>query len=176
LVELAEAVRTGPARERQIHLVLENDHNAAHYLERRANGSPRRYAAQSNDDFHHATHLLATGESDGYYLDYWDRPAARLARCLAEGFAYQGEPSRFRKGVPRGEPSSHLPPTVFVNLQRRRRRGIRPTGRSLRRGRFAAYLLLCLSEDRKDPKRIYERGLTANLGASLGVTCRSPQR
>jgi len=47
-----------------------------------------------NHDFHHAAHLLATGESDGYYLDDRDGPAARFARCLAEGFAYQGGPSR----------------------------------------------------------------------------------
>jgi maltooligosyltrehalose trehalohydrolase len=39
---------------------------------------------------------------------------ARLARCLAEGFAYQGEPSPHRDGEPRGEPSAHLPPSAFV--------------------------------------------------------------
>ncbi len=41
-------------------------------------------------------------------------PAALLARCLSQGFAYQGEPSRHRDGAPRGEPSSHLPPHAFV--------------------------------------------------------------
>jgi maltooligosyltrehalose trehalohydrolase len=101
LVELAEAVTNGPGRKRQIHLVLENDHNAAHYLERRADRAPRWYAAPWNDDFHHAAHLLATGESDGYYLDYRDRPAVKLAHCLVEGFAYQGDPSRLRGGVSR---------------------------------------------------------------------------
>ena len=116
LTELAEAVRTGPGRARRIHLVLENDHNAARYLARYEDGAPRWYAAQWNDDFHHAAHLLATGESDGYYVDYRDRPAAHLARCLAEGFAYQGEPSQFRAGAARGEPSADLPPTAFVNL------------------------------------------------------------
>src|SRR5262249_49403307 len=39
---------------------------------------------------------------------------SRLARVLAEGFAYQGEPSRHRGGKPRGTPSGHLPPSVFV--------------------------------------------------------------
>jgi 1,4-alpha-glucan branching enzyme len=39
-----------------------------------------------------------------------------LARTLAEGFAYQGEPSRHRGGHPRGEPSAHLPPTKFVDF------------------------------------------------------------
>jgi maltooligosyltrehalose trehalohydrolase len=116
LTELAEAVRTGPGRARGVHLVLENDHNAAHYLARCEDGSSRWYVAQWNDDFHHAAHLLATGESDGYYVDYKDRPAAQLARCLAEGFAYQGELSQFRNGASRGEPSAGLPPTAFVNL------------------------------------------------------------
>ena len=41
-------------------------------------------------------------------------PAARLARCLKEGFVYQGEPSRHRGGKLRGTPSADLPPTAFV--------------------------------------------------------------
>jgi 1,4-alpha-glucan branching enzyme len=59
--------------------------------------------------------VLATGESDGYYADYADAPARHLARCLAEGFAYQGERSSFR-GQPRGGPSAALPPTAFVGF------------------------------------------------------------
>jgi maltooligosyltrehalose trehalohydrolase len=116
LVELAEAVQAGPGRERHVHLVLENDHNAARYLERRRDGSPRWYAAQWNDDFHHALHLLTTGEGDGYYMDYADHPAHHLGRSLTEGNAYQGEHSAFRDGAPRGEPSAHLPPTAFVDF------------------------------------------------------------
>ena len=41
-------------------------------------------------------------------------PAEQLARCLAEGFVYQGEPSAYRKGAKRGTPSADLPPTAFV--------------------------------------------------------------
>jgi malto-oligosyltrehalose trehalohydrolase len=116
LTELAEAVQAGPGSERLVHLVLENDHNAAHYLNRRSDSSPRWYAAQWNDDFHHAAHVLATGERTGYYADYAEQPARLLARCLAEGFAYQGEPSAFRGGESRGEPSGDLPITAFVDL------------------------------------------------------------
>ena len=36
------------------------------------------------------------------------------ARCLAEGFAYQGEPSAFRGGARRGEPSANCRPSAFV--------------------------------------------------------------
>ncbi len=120
LEELAEAVQHGPGRERPIHLVLENDDNAARYLVRDQDGhdggQAARYRAQWNDDIHHALHVLLTGETDGYYRDYGDRPARQLARCLTEGFAFQGEASVYRQGATRGEPSRDLPPTVFVSL------------------------------------------------------------
>lgn len=91
------------------HLVLENDANRARFI------GPGRCTAQWNDDSHHACHVLATGESDGYYVAYADSPARHLARCLAEGFAYQGEVSPFNN-APRGEPSAHLPPACFVDF------------------------------------------------------------
>ena len=112
LEEIATAAHAGPGRERPIHLVLENDDNAAHYLHPREAAG---YRAQWNDDAHHALHATATGERDGYYVDYLPRPATHLARCLAEGFAYQGEASTYRHRR-RGEPSAALPPTAFVNF------------------------------------------------------------
>ena len=114
LAELAHEARQGPGRERHIHLVLENDRNDAGRLERVA-GAPVAYDAQWNDDFHHASHVLLTGEGDGYYADYVERPAWLLGRALAEGFSYQGEQSEFR-GQPRGAPSAGLPPAAFVNF------------------------------------------------------------
>ena len=116
LTELAETIRSKFADQRQIHLVLENDDNAAHYLRRDAHGGPCRYTAQWNDDIHHILHVLLTGETDGYYSDYGDDPAQRLGRCLAEGYAYQGEASAFRDGASRGEPSRDLPPTCFISF------------------------------------------------------------
>ena len=115
LVELARRVREGPGRHRQVHLVLENDQNQARYLTYDGD-SPRAYNAQWNDDQHHLLHVLLTGEQDGYYADYADEPAKRLGRTFAEGYAYQGDPSRFRGGAPRGEPSATLPPQAFVNF------------------------------------------------------------
>jgi maltooligosyltrehalose trehalohydrolase len=109
LVEMAERIRSTIGQERQVHLVLENDDNTASLL------APRRlYDAQWNDDLHHALHVLLSGEHEGYYAGYNDQPAAKLARGLAEGFIYQGEPSAYADGKPRGEPSGHLPPTSFV--------------------------------------------------------------
>ena len=108
LDELAARVRAGVEPGRHVHLVLENDANAARLLDR--------YDAQWNDDAHHALHVLLTGETFGYYRDYAREPARLLGRALAEGFAYQGEPSPHRDGAPRGEPSAALPATAFVDF------------------------------------------------------------
>ena len=114
--EIARAIRAGPGRERQVHLVVENDRNDAHLLERTGSGEPRIATAQWNDDVHHALHVVATGERDGYYADYSDAPVAQLGRALAEGFVFQGQASAFRGGEPRGAASAHLPPTAFVSF------------------------------------------------------------
>ncbi len=111
LLELAAAVRAGPGRDRQVHLILENDDNRSSLL-----GSAGGFDAQWNDDAHHCLHVLATGERDGYYVDYASRVHARLGRALASGFVYQGERSAHRDGRRRGEPSDHLPATAFINF------------------------------------------------------------
>jgi maltooligosyltrehalose trehalohydrolase len=115
LTELAQRVQTEIGGERQVHLVLENDDNAARYL-RPARDGHRLYRAQWNDDIHHATHVAITGESDGYYAEYADDPVRRLAHCLAEGFDYQGQKSSFRGGACRGEASRDLPLSSFVSF------------------------------------------------------------
>ncbi len=97
---------------REIHLILENENNTAAYLAQ--DGSPA-YTAQWNDDIHHVLHGLLTGETEGYYADYADRPLALLGRCLTEGFAYQGDFSVYR-GNARGTPATDLPLTAFVNF------------------------------------------------------------
>ncbi|MGH8272994.1 MAG: malto-oligosyltrehalose trehalohydrolase [Gammaproteobacteria bacterium] len=171
LRELAEGVRR-KIRGREVHLVLENDRNEAHWLphEESPSNSPFRavrargrtegessssalplgceaakgepegdssaqltcYTAQWNDDFHHAAHVAATEESDGYYADYAEHPARHLARALAEGFAYQGERSKFRDGACRGEPSTGVWPAAFVNfLQNHDQAGNRAFGKRL---------------------------------------------
>lgn len=94
---------------RRIHLVLENEDNEASHLR-------QGFDAQWNDDVHHALHVLLTQEVNGYYGDYAEEPAAKLARGLAQGFIYQGEASKNRHGAPRGEASSDLPPSAFVDF------------------------------------------------------------
>ena len=113
LTEIARTVRSGPGKERNIFLVLENGDNQARFLGRP--GAADTFDAQWNDDVHHCLHTLLTAERDGYYEDYVENPHAMLCRCLAEGFGYQGQTSA-HLGRTRGESSGHLPPTAFVNF------------------------------------------------------------
>ncbi|HKF72859.1 MAG TPA: malto-oligosyltrehalose trehalohydrolase [Stellaceae bacterium] len=140
LTELTATVRALCEPSRHVHLVLENDANASRRLRRRTQDSG--YDAQWNDDMHHATHVALTGESQGYYGDYIDDPVGRLARALAEGFAYQGERSRYRDERPRGEPCVDLPTVAFVDfLQNHDQVGNRP---------FAERLALLVSSEALD--------------------------
>lgn len=105
LVEMAQRIHAAIGQQRHVHLVLENEDNTASLLE-------QGYNAQWNDDWHNVMHHLLTQEHEGYYADFAESPTHKLARCLREGFIYQGEQSRH--GRNRGEPSAHLSPTAFV--------------------------------------------------------------
>jgi maltooligosyltrehalose trehalohydrolase len=109
LDEMARAVRETVEPRRQVHLVLENEANRASHMR----GD---FDAQWNDDIHHVLHVLLTGERGGYYEDFAQDTAAKLARALSEGFAFQGEPSLHREGGTRGSPSADLPPYAFVSF------------------------------------------------------------
>ena len=114
LAELAEEVRSALDHTRYIHLLLENEENEAHYLERDPSGGEVAYTAQWNDDVHHSLHTAITEEDAGYYAEY-KNDVSKLGRSLAEGFAFQGEVMAYR-GSPRGQPSKHLPPPAFVSF------------------------------------------------------------
>jgi maltooligosyltrehalose trehalohydrolase len=101
---------------RQLHLVLENDDNAASLLDPDQDPPRGKYRGQWNDDYHHAWHVLLTGETRGYYSDYTKAPLRDIARAIGSGFVYQGEASAHRGGQRRGEPSGALAPTAFVNF------------------------------------------------------------
>ncbi len=121
---MAREIRTSTP-DRHIHLVLENEHNDADRL------APGLYDAQWNDDFHNVLHVLLTDEAEGYYQGFTEQPTHKLARCLAEGFVYQGQtpPGSQR---PRGKPSGDLPATRFVSfLQNHDQIGNRALGERL---------------------------------------------
>lgn len=128
LVELAERVRAA-FPDRHIHLCTEDNRNLTQ-LHERLDGTVTHYTGEWNDDFHNAAHVLLTGEAEGYYADFKDDAVARLARCLSEGFAFQGE--KTGEGKQRGAPSAHLPPTAFVDfLQNHDQVGNRALGERL---------------------------------------------
>lgn len=106
LLSFNRDVRGAIDPQRHIHLTVENDENDSELLSV--------FDAQWNDDFHHAVHVLLTGETTTYYGSFASDPAGHLARVLKEGFAFQGEISPAR-GRPKGKPSAHLPPSCFVN-------------------------------------------------------------
>ncbi len=130
LVELARTVRAQVPRE--VHLVLENEHNQAAFLRH-----DQRPAGGCTTPSGTTTCTMPPTRSSPA------RPAAttptsptirseRLRRALAEGFVYQGEPSAHRDGEPRGEPSADLPPLAFVGfLQNHDQIGNRALGERL---------------------------------------------
>lgn len=114
LVELAQRVRTD-IPDRPVHLTSEDNRNTTHLHERAPGGGVPLFTAEWNDDFHNVAHVVATGESEGYYIDFVQDHWGLLARALAEGFAFQGQRSA-QTDKPRGMPSGHLPPTAFVDF------------------------------------------------------------
>lgn len=131
LLELASRLRRDlPGR--HIHLVTEDLRNCVWTIERDGAGAPLYYDATWNDDFHHVTHVIATGERMGNFQDFADDVFERLGRALAEGYVYQGEPKAQNGGAPLGEKSAHLPPQAFVNfLQNHDQIGNRALGERL---------------------------------------------
>ncbi len=111
LMELAEAVRhLGERDGRPRRLIAESvlgDVRTVTPLDRGGIG----FDAQWNDEFHHALHVLLTGERTGYYADYGR--VDQLADAIQRGLVYRGRHSRFHDRR-QGSDSSHLPPERFV--------------------------------------------------------------
>jgi maltooligosyltrehalose trehalohydrolase len=105
LDEFSVRVRESCEEDRQVWLILENEHNEARRL-------ASTFEAQWNDDGHNTLHVLLTEETDSYYADFAATPTEKLARLLKEGFVYQGDENRHVDL--RGEPSGYLPPQAFV--------------------------------------------------------------
>ncbi len=111
LEELQDAVQAF-AREsrRTVHVVAESDLNDARIIRPKSQFGFG-LDGQWSDDFHHALHVLLTGERNGYYGDFGTLDD--LAKSLREGFVYTGQYSRFRMRNHGG--STHgLPPEQFV--------------------------------------------------------------
>ena len=105
LAEAGEAAREeGQALGRPVHIAAESHDNDRKIVLPAADGGLGLDTIWS-DDFHHAVHSRLTGEKGGYYVDF--AGGKGLTRALAEGFAYQGEPSE-HFGRARGTKSTDL--------------------------------------------------------------------
>jgi maltooligosyltrehalose trehalohydrolase len=107
------------------HVIAESDLNDPKLLlppDRGGHG----LAAQWSDDFHHAVHVLLTGERQGYYADFGGPDD--MAGVFREPFLYAGRysPSRERK---HGASAAGLPGDQFVvSVQNHDQVGNRATG------------------------------------------------
>ena len=114
LIEIAERIRA-EITDRPIHLTTEDCRNVTFLHPREEDGSTPLFTGEWNDDLHNAVHVFATGETHAYYKDFAESPEKLVARCLAEGFAYQGEVSP-QSGEKRGVDSTGQPPVAFVDF------------------------------------------------------------
>jgi maltooligosyltrehalose trehalohydrolase len=90
----AECHAAGEKLQRPVYLIAESDRNDAKVVAESKVGGWG-LDASWNDDFHHALHVLMTGERNGYYEDY--SGVEDLARAFRDGFIYAGQYSRFRQ-------------------------------------------------------------------------------
>ncbi len=98
------------AEGRPFYLFIESDRNDTRFIRPKLLGG---YGADAhwNEDFHHALHVVLTGEQDGYYMDF--SGPGDLARACAEGFVYAGQHSKYRRKK-HGSPSRDISPDKFV--------------------------------------------------------------
>jgi maltooligosyltrehalose trehalohydrolase len=126
VVELAQTIRKTDFG-RPIHLVAEDSSNKVGWYDPAAG----LFDATWDDDYHHALHVLLTGEKFGYYKDFVKDPHKDLRLALRDGQTLQGQP-RHAGQKEKGEPSGHLPPWCFVNFNLNHdHAGNRPKGERL---------------------------------------------
>ncbi|MGD8863294.1 MAG: malto-oligosyltrehalose trehalohydrolase [Myxococcales bacterium] len=95
---------------RQVHVIAESALNDPRLTRRPSRGGMGLDAAWS-DDFHHALHVLLTGERDGYYVDFGR--LQDLGDAIRDGQTFVGQYSRHR-GRRQGRPCDDLEPQRFL--------------------------------------------------------------
>jgi maltooligosyltrehalose trehalohydrolase len=92
------------------HVIAESNLNDVRLLDGMERGGYG-LSAQWSDDFHHAVHVLLTGEREMYYADFGQ--PEQLVKALNETFVYDGCYSPFR-GRRHGAPAGRHPGSRFV--------------------------------------------------------------
>ncbi|MDX5347413.1 MAG: malto-oligosyltrehalose trehalohydrolase [Hymenobacteraceae bacterium] len=111
LQELAEQVRELEHQTKKTYyLIAESDLNDVRVVLPKNQGGFG-MDGQWSDDFHHALHTVATGESDGYYADFGK--LEQLQQAMQNTFVYNGRYSSHRHKT-FGNDATHLPAKQFV--------------------------------------------------------------
>ncbi|MCP9473522.1 MAG: malto-oligosyltrehalose trehalohydrolase [Nitrospira sp.] len=111
LKDMAAAVHAQAERlDRHVLVVAESDSNDTRLIDPPTVGGFG-LDGQWNDDFHHALHVVLTGERTGYYQDF--HGLKDLANAVREGFVYQGGYSPYRQRR-HGSSSLHCRPSQFI--------------------------------------------------------------
>jgi maltooligosyltrehalose trehalohydrolase len=111
LQDLAEAVHVlARSQNRHALLIAESNMNDPRLVRSPEQGGLG-LDSQWADDFHHALHVILTGEQDGYYSDF--RSISDLARIFEKGWLYSGQYSAYRQRR-FGAPATGLHGSRFV--------------------------------------------------------------
>jgi maltooligosyltrehalose trehalohydrolase len=109
--QLADAVHdVARTTDRHVYTIAESAANDARLVTESSRGGIG-CDAQWSDDFHHALHVLLTGETFEYYADFGT--VADLAEAFRAGYTYAGRYSRFRRRA-HGRSAAGLPGERFV--------------------------------------------------------------
>jgi maltooligosyltrehalose trehalohydrolase len=111
LHDLAEAVHASARRQNRHALLIAESNMNDPRLVRSPEQGGLGLDSQWADDFHHALHVILTGEEEGYYSDF--RSISDLARIYEKGWLYSGQYSRYRQRR-FGAPSTGLDGSRFV--------------------------------------------------------------
>ncbi len=145
VAEITAAARRA-ARPRSVLVVAENEPQDTKLIRPEAAGG---YGLDAlwNDDFHHSLMVAATGNREGYFLDYLGS-SQELLSCLKYGFLYQGQWYAWQKQRRGGSTLGTNPAAMIVYSQNHDQ--VANSARGLRLdklttyGRYKAVTAVCL--------------------------------
>jgi maltooligosyltrehalose trehalohydrolase len=129
LQDLTSAVRErGQSLGRSVYTIAESDLNDPRVI------TPKEelglgFDSQWSDDFHHALHVLLTGEQDGYYQGFGS--VSDLARVMTTGYRWTGEHSPYRGRKYGAKPKTRSGARFVVSTQNHDQVGNRMMGERL---------------------------------------------
>jgi maltooligosyltrehalose trehalohydrolase len=112
LAELTQTVRASLQPGRKTVLVAETGENDVRYLKPVGEGGFG-FDAVYADDFHHSLRRYLAGDREGYYADF-EGTLDEVARCIEQGWLYEGQPTRRDPLRRRGTPARDRPAWQFL--------------------------------------------------------------